>query len=209
MCVDCCEGPRRQNLVTFFFWIAGQRPLDSVLSFLHNPSSGAAPLSSSHSKAFSLNDRESPVVRSSPLEGSFAMSHLVESLCSQAIVNIMLSHNGRLHWGKAGMDEFGRCFRGAEQWGKAWCDFGCAVQVSSMLCSSLGRLVLLALGQLQRCWLCTTLYGCAGYVTYEFGTSLGQGYLSAPKPALKMLACLQRFIIRSEDKVCSFSGIPE
>ncbi|GAQ87052.1 hypothetical protein KFL_003280060 [Klebsormidium nitens] len=44
------------------------------------------------------------------------------------IVSIMLKHNGRLHWGKAGMDEFGRCFRGAEQWGKAWCDFGCAVQ---------------------------------------------------------------------------------
>eukprot|EP00243_Klebsormidium_subtile_P003714 TRINITY_DN17304_c0_g1_i1.p1 TRINITY_DN17304_c0_g1~~TRINITY_DN17304_c0_g1_i1.p1 ORF type:complete len:664 (+),score=144.66 TRINITY_DN17304_c0_g1_i1:104-1993(+) len=44
------------------------------------------------------------------------------------IVKIMLSHNGRLHWGKAGLDEFGRCFSGAEQWGKSWCDFGCAVQ---------------------------------------------------------------------------------
>jgi FAD/FMN-containing dehydrogenase len=32
----------------------------------------------------------------------------------------------KLHWGKWGWDQFNKCYDGAAQYGKEWCDFGCA-----------------------------------------------------------------------------------
>eukprot|EP00882_Tetradesmus_deserticola_P020060 GHRQ01021615.1.p2 GENE.GHRQ01021615.1~~GHRQ01021615.1.p2 ORF type:complete len:127 (+),score=36.52 GHRQ01021615.1:199-579(+) len=34
----------------------------------------------------------------------------------------------RMHWGKAGWPQLARCFDGAKEYPKTWCDFGCAVQ---------------------------------------------------------------------------------
>lgn len=37
----------------------------------------------------------------------------------------------RLHWAKAGWPRYLSCFDGSVAYPQTWCDFGCAVQVSS------------------------------------------------------------------------------
>lgn len=36
-----------------------------------------------------------------------------------------------MHWGKAGWEKWANCFDGSVEYGTSWCNFGCAVKVTS------------------------------------------------------------------------------